>query len=267
MVETIVKVGQRRGAGARCALATSVAAVVLAAGVPASAQVRGTIVGPGARAYPIAVSPLKSEGEGVRAGETFADIVGRDLDLSGYFKVIDRGAYLEDAQRSGVTSDTIDFGDWSTIGALALVKGTVQQSGGELVVEARLFDVVERNQLAGKRYRTGDGDLRRIAHRFADEIMLALTGERGPFDSRIAFASRREGRFREVYVMSLDGGDLRAVTHERSIVLSPNWSPDARSLLFTSFRTGNPSLFQIDLAGGAPRLLSAQRGLNLGGRW
>ena len=29
------------------------------------------------------------------------------------------------------------------------------------------------------------------AGRFADEIMLALTGERGPFDSRIAFASRR----------------------------------------------------------------------------
>ena len=49
--------------------------------------------------------------------------------------------------------------------------------------------------------------------------MLVLTGERGPFDSRIAFASRRRGRFKEIYAMSLDGGDLRAVTHDDSIAL------------------------------------------------
>jgi TolB protein len=243
------------------------AAFVLVSGVPAGAQVRGTIVGPGARSYPIAISPLKSEDGSVGEGGRFADIVARDLDLSGLFKVIDRGAYIEDAQRSGVTTDTIDFRDWTTLGALALVKGTIERAGGELVVEARLFDVLEQKQIAGKRYRTGEGDLRRVAHRFADEIMLALTGERGPFDSRIAFASRRQGRFKEIYVMSLDGGDVRAATRERSIVLSPNWSPDGRSLLFTSFHTGNPSLFQIELAGGAPRLVSSQRGLNLGGRW
>jgi len=43
--------------------------------------------------------------------------------------------------------------------------------------------------------------------------------------------------------------------------------PYVRSLLFTSYRTGNPSLFSIDAGGGAPRLISSQRGLNLGGRW
>jgi TolB protein len=250
----------------RAAATTASAAVLLVLAASVQAQVRGTIVGPGARSYPIAVSPLKSGGD-ARAGEQFADIVGKDLDLSGLFKVIDRAAYLEDPQRTGVTSDTIDFQDWSTIGALALVKGTVERGGGELIVEARLFDVVERKQLSGKRYRTAEGDLRRTAHRFADEILLALTGERGPFDSRIAFASRRDGRFKEIFAMSLDGGDLRAVTHERMIALSPNWSPDANSLLFTSYRTGNPSLFLIDLGGGPPRLISAQHGLNLGGRW
>jgi len=67
--------------------------------------------------------------------------------------------------------------------------------------------------------------------------------------------------------MSLDGGDLRAVTHEGLIALAPSWSPDSRSLLLTSYRTGNPSLFEIDVAGGPPRLVSAQRGLNLGGRF
>jgi TolB protein len=247
-------------------VAAGLAAAVLVPAVAVQAQVRGTIVGPGASSYPIAVSPLKS-GSNVRAGERFADIVGKDLDLSGLFRVIDRAAYLEDPQRTGVTAEAIDFQDWSTIGALALVKGTVERRGGELVVEARLFDVVERTQLAGKRYRTADGGLRRIAHRFADEIMLALTGERGPFDSRIAFTSRRNGPFKEIFAMALDGGDLHAVTRDRGIALAPSWSPDSSSLLFTSYRTGNPSLFQIDLGGGSARLISARRGLNLGGRW
>ncbi len=251
--------GVRRAAG--WSIVGTVLAVALA--TPIHAQVRGTIVGPGATSYPIAVSPLKGGAE----GDEFADVVARDLDLSGLFKVIDRAAYIENPQASGVTADSINFDNWRTIGALALVKGTIDRGGDGLVVEARLFDVVERKQLAGKRYRTGDGDLRRVAHRFADEIMLALTGERGPFDSRIAFASRRNGRFKEIWAMSLDAGDLRPVTHEGLIALSPNWSPDSRALLFTSYRTGNPSLFSIDLGGGAPRLVSSQRGLNLGGRW
>ncbi len=246
--------------------AAALGAVVVALATSAQAQVRGTIVGPGATSYPIAVSPLKSGGDG-RDGDRFADIVTRDLDLSGFFKVIDRAAYIENAQSSGVTSESINFDNWKTIGALALVKGTLERDGEGAVVEARLFDVVDRKQIAGKRYRTSDGDLRPLAHRFADEIMLALTGERGPFDSRIAFASRRDGRFKEIWAMSLDGGDLRQATHERMIALSPNWSPDSRSLLFTSYRTGNPSLFEMDLGGGTPQLISAQRGLNLGGRF
>ena len=232
----------------------------------ASAQVRGTIVGPGATSYPIAVSPLKSSAGAERAAAAFADIVAKDLDLSGLFKVIDRGAYIEGPQGSGVTADTIDFRDWSTIGAQALVKGSIERDGEGLVVEARLFDVVEGKQIGGKRYRAGDDELRRIAHRFADEIIQILTGERGPFESRIAFASRRRGRLKEIYTMSLDAGDLRAVTRDGSIALAPSWSPDGRSLLFTSFASGNPSLFTSDL-GGEKRLLSSRRGLNLGGRW
>lgn len=259
--------GVQRAAALRAivrSLATLWSIVALAGA--AHAQVRGTIVGPGATSYPIGVSPLKTGGD-ARDGDRFADIVARDLDLSGFFKVIDRGAYIENAQSSGATSDTINFDNWKTIGALALVKGTIEREGDGVVVEARLFDVVERKQIAGKRYRTGDGDVRRVAHRFADEIMLALTGERGPFDTRIAFASRRDGRFKEIWAMSLDGGDLRQVTRERLIALSPSWSPDSRSLLFTSYRTGNPSLFEIDVNGGAPRLISSQRGLNLGGHF
>ncbi len=259
--------GVQRGAMRCWRVASRVAAIMVVLGAAsASAQVRGTIVGPGATSFPIAVSPLKSTTGAERDAALFADIVAKDLTLSGLFRVIDRSAYIEDAQRSGVTADTIDFHNWSTIGAQGLVKGTVERDGEGLVVEARLFDVVDAKQIGGKRYRAGNDELRRLAHRFADEIMQVLTGERGPFESRIAFASRRRGRFKEIYAMSIDAGDLRAVTKDSSIALAPAWSPDGRSLLFTSFASGNPSLFISDL-GGSKRLVSSRRGLNLGGRW
>jgi TolB protein len=242
---------------------------VVAAATPAAAQVRGTIFGPGLRQYPIAISPLRglSGQDAGDLGRQFADIVGRDLELSGIFRVVPRDAHIELPESSGTTAGEINFDNWSVIGALALVKGTVESDSGRLTVEARLFDVPQRRAVAGRRYRGATADLRRIANRFADEILLALTGERGPFDSRIAFLSTRGGRFKDVYVMSPDGGDLQRITAENTLNLSPSWSRDASSLLLTSYRAGGPALFTIDLGGRNWTRLSALSGLNVGGAW
>jgi TolB protein len=240
----------------------------IAEGWPANAQVRGTILGPGARAYPIAVAPLKNDGSGGgEIGIRFADVVNRDLTLSGYFKVLDRAAFLEQPETSGTTAENIAFEKWSVLGALALVKGSYLMEGDSLTLEARLFDVYQRRQIAGKRYRGGPEEMRRMAHRFADEIMAQFTGTRGPFDSRLAFVSTRDGRFKELYVTSLDGEDVRQITRNRTITLSPAWAPDLSSLLFTSYKRGNPDLYMIDLLTARETLLSDRPGLNLGAKW
>ncbi len=244
---------------------TSFLLVLLCVAWPAAAQVRSTIVGPGATQYPIAVAPLKQITAG--AGARFTETLTRDLGLAGLFRVLPRDTYIDDPQTSGVTAEAINFDNWTVIGALALVKGTAEQHGNELTVEARLFDVGQRRQLAGRRFRGVVGDERRMANRFADEIIATFTGTRGPFDSRIAFLSTRGGRFKDVYVMAADGEDVRRVTDENTLNLSPSWGPDGRSLLVTSYRDGNPDLFTIALPSGPWRRLSALRGLNLGGRW
>src|SRR5262245_34173938 len=89
--------------------------------------VRGEIVGQGGLKFPIAVSPLKNLGATTdvakQLSEGIADTIVYDLDLSGWFKVLDRAAYIENPQKSGVALGTFDFKDWSTIGAEGLVKG------------------------------------------------------------------------------------------------------------------------------------------------
>jgi TolB protein len=236
----------------------------------AEAQVRGTIFGPGVRQYPIAVSEAKNLSPGAVSAATItllADVLSRDLEIAGLFRPIPRSAHIERPDTSGITAESINFDNWSVIGALALVKGSVVSEGGDLVVELRLFDVAQRNMLTGRRYRGREEDMRRIAHRFADEIMQQFTGERGPFDSRIAFLSTRAGRFKDLYVMSLDGGDVQRLTDANTLNFSPAWSPDGKQIVFTSFRRNNPDLFSIDVASRAVKHLSTLRGLNLGGRW
>ena len=245
--------------GSMCALVLLV--------VPADAQVRGTIFGPSARSYLVAVSPLKHlSGGAPEAAMRFADIVGRDLTLSGYFKVLDRAAYIEKPDSSGYTAEDINFDNWSVIGALALVKGAYTMEGDKLTLEVRLFDVYQRKQLTGRRYHGSVDEVRRMAHRFADEVMAQFTGERGPFDSRIAFVSTRDSRFKELYVMSLDEGDLTQETKSQTINLSPSWSPDNRTLLYTSYKRGNPDLYALDFVSGRETRFSDRPGLNLGGK-
>ena len=243
-----------------------------ALGAPrAEAQVQGTIRGPGKSNYPIAVSPLKdlsNNHAGAKLATEFADVLGRDLTLSGLFKVIDRSAYIEQPDTAGITAEQTNFDNWSVIGALALVKGSIVLVGDDVTVEARLFDVYQRRQLLGRRYTHASPQLmRRIANRFADEIMQQFTGERGPFDSRIAFVSTRGGRYKNVYVTSPDGGDLLQVTSGRNLDLSPSWSPDSHSLLYTSYKRGNPDLYNLDLVSSSEVRLSSKKGLNLGGKW
>src|SRR5262249_40767853 len=166
--------------------ATLLACWTIALAAQAAAQVRSTIIGPGVKRYPIALSPLK-DGAAGGASDPFTRTLGRDLELSGLFRIIPSDTYLENAQTSGVTAEDIDFANWSVIGALALVKGVAERHGDELSIEARLFDVAQHRQLTGKRFRGRADDEPRMANRFADEIIQYFTGERGPFDSQIAF--------------------------------------------------------------------------------
>ena len=229
-----------------------------------SAQINLQITKEGGQALPIAIAPLQSA-DGAGSGDEFAEVLSRDFDLSGYFRVISRDAGAGEGE--GALPEQINFQSWSGLGALALVKGVLSSDGNGLVAEVRLFDVAQGKQLGGKRYRGERRDLRRMAHRFADEVMLLLTGERGPFDSRIAFVSTRGGsRAKELYVTDLSGRQVTALTRDRSLSLGPSWDPSANMLAYCSYRQGGPYPYLLDVRTGEQNRLSSTVGYG-GGRW
>ena len=48
---------------------------------------------------------------------------------------------------------------------------------------------------------------------------------------------------KEVYIADYDGANQRRVTVNRTLNITPTWSPDARSIAYTSYRRGFPDIF------------------------
>src|SRR5262245_51955281 len=92
-------------------------------GLSVEAQIKLEITEEGGRTLPIAVAPLSPlAGDGSpRLSDEFTGVIARDLDLSGYFQVIDRSP--DGGDHEGVTPESIDFQRWADLGALALIKG------------------------------------------------------------------------------------------------------------------------------------------------
>lgn len=199
-------------------------------------------------------------------GHEMARTLTEDLRVYRFFELIDNQQFLQEAAHADVQAGSIVFKEWAELGAQLLVKGTYTQDGRELIVECRLYDVPGQRMITGKRYRGPTDAVAGIVHRCADEIMIRLTGQAGIAQTKVAFISLRGGN-KELFVMDHNGANIRQLTQERSIVLSPAWSPDGQEIAITTYRDRNPDLFAISLNGNGRRPLSQQPGLNSAPAW
>jgi TolB protein len=89
-------------------------------------------------------------------------------------------------------------------------------------------------------------------------------GLRGFFAQRLAFVSERTGRD-ELYVGDLYFGNLRQITRDRAIAMTPRWSPDGSKLIYTSYyHSGFPDIFEINLNTYERTTFVSLRGTNSG---
>lgn len=92
-------------------------------------------------------------------------------------------------------------------------------------------------------------------------------GLRGFFTARLAFVGEGTGK-KEIYTSDLFLGDVKRITNDRALALSPRWSPDGSRIVYTSFfRSGFPDIFQIDLRTYQRSTFASFRGTNTGARF
>lgn len=196
------------------------------------------------------------------------EVLVQNLHLSGFFKVMDHSLlpiHLKD--KEGIPS-MLTLHEWAATGGEFLLAGeaTFEGEGLHLRLKFHLIDLIEGKHLAGKQYSGPLQNLRNMVHRMVDETVLHLTGEKGIHQTRIAYVLR-QGDSREIYMADFDGGNVRPVTQNQSINLSPAWSPDGQKIAFTSYLNRNPDLYLFDLTRKQMQILSSFPGLNASPSW
>jgi TolB protein len=227
----------------------------------ASAQTDLYVRGAG-KLIPLAFPQLCASGESAGAGGEIPKTMGKDLDLSGFFEILNPQGFIESAGKCAPQEATA-YSDWSVVGAEGLVKGDARVVDGRLKAQLYLHDVQKQTVVLAKEYEGDASQARFIAHRFANEVLKYYTGEYGPFGSQIAFSSR-VGRFKELFVMDMDGSNVRQLTNERGLAISSAWDPSGSKLVYTSFRNRVPDLFVVDVATKAARQLTRTPELEIG---
>ena len=113
-----------------------------------------------------------------------AQIISNDLDLSGYFSPMDKGAFLEGGNTG---EDSVNFKNWSVIGTELLVKASYACVGQSLELDLKLYDVYWGRQILGKRVLGETRNHRELMHRLSNDIIRLLTGSDGITMTRLAF--------------------------------------------------------------------------------
>ena len=196
------------------------------------------------------------------------EILANDLTLSGFFKVINyKNLPPSLREKEGVPSMS-SLQEWVPAGGEILLAGeTLLEPGGlSFNLKFHLFDLVEQSHIVGKQYEGPLQTLPSAVHRMADEVVLQITGEKGIHNTKIAYTVL-QGANKEIYVADFDGANVKQITRNQSINVSPAWTPDGRRIAFTSYLKRNPDLYLIDLDGRNLQLLSHYPGLNVSPSW
>ena len=180
------------------------------------------------------------------AASSLEQTLRADLELSGVFNVQGR---TELAVLTLTGDPQRDFELYRSLRNELLLTTDVRQEADKLVLEGRVFDLQSGEVVLGKRYRGIPAVARRIAHTFADEIVLFFSGRQGISLTTIGFYSDREG-FKEIFLMDSDGSYQRPITGHKSISLSPDWSPTGTELAYVSYFSGAPGIYLVDVANG-----------------
>jgi TolB protein len=217
---------------------------------------------------PIPIAIPRFLGEDERFVAEVTGVVEADLERSGLFRPLDPASFIDKVRDINTPPR---FQDWRPIGAQALVVGRAGRApDGRYYVEFRLYDVLSQRELAAKRFAAEAVDWRRLGHRAADQVYERLTGERGYFDTQVAFVDEtgpKDKRRKRLAIMDQDGANVRLLTQGNELVLTPRFSPTAQEITFLQYVGEQPRVQLMNLDTGQREMLGNFPGMTFAPRF
>ncbi|MEW6039920.1 MAG: DPP IV N-terminal domain-containing protein [Elusimicrobiota bacterium] len=155
---------------------------------------------------------------------------------------------------------------WKSQGVESVIYYNVIRAKMSFVIEGKIYDMQTGDRTFHKNFKGTEDNYRKTAHEFSDEIVRSFTGQRGISHTKIVFVNDGTGK-KELYVSDYDGANVKKITSDNSICITPRWDPDGKRLAYTSWKMGNPDLFVMDVSGTEKKRISSYQGLNTSPSW
>ena len=237
-----------------------VALLLTALASPTQAQMTIEFSGAGARQYSIAITTFPGE---AALPESLTQVVRADLERSGLFKLVDSAGIAP----VPTEPSQVKFSDWTAKSADFLAIGSVVPApDGRLTVRVRLLDIVKQTDLGNFAFTLAPALTRVTAHRVADEIYEKVTGEKGFFNTKIAYVKKSGARF-DLIVADSDGQNEQSALTSREPIISPEWSPDGNRLAYVSFENRKPQVWVHEIYTSKRTLVANFKGSNSAPAW
>lgn len=238
-------------------LALTLVVVLLAA--PAHAEMTVDIVGGGNAKYAIAIAPFRNE-----TTHPLTPTVKNDLLFTGVFSMVP----TDGVANLPFEAAQIKYPLWQGAGAQSIAIGKVEEAGGGQVrISFKLLDIAKHTLLTSGNFTVAPERSRDVAHTIADMIYQAITGQRGIFNTRIAYVLHSGHNSYRLQIADVDGSRPQTILNSREPIISPAWSADGRKLAYVSFESKKPVVWVQDLTTGERRAVGNFKGSNSAPAW
>lgn len=248
--------------------------------LPAFSEMYITVTSSGLRKARLAVGQIHALPTNKKADPALAERMNSqlraDLEFTNLFEFVSDPIFAPFDKADDVYA--INYDEMTALGTAFVLRLGYKIEGTQLFVEAVFHDVMGRKKIFGTRYQFASAQYSHLIHAIVEDILLKITGERGLFSSRIAmicWERKKAAADKEVYVVNPDGSGLVKLTSDKTLSLSPSWSPDGKYLLYTQFewliskkiRKKGMVIKRHDLSTGERLALSRRDGVNSGAVW
>lgn len=217
---------------------------------------------------PIAINSFKTDSfANSRIAKSITEVIKKDLNNCAYFKTLPRAAFIEN--KTG-TDHTPLFASWRQVGAQILLNGEIKDLENKIELSFIIWDTTIEKPLRKQVIELPKKIWRRAGHKIADIIYERITGDKGYFDTKIAYISEtgtKLNKVKRVAVMDFDGHNLQYLTLGSNLVLTPRFSPSADKILYLTYVNKIPRVYLYDLRSGTEKMVGDFPGMSFAPRF
>lgn len=192
--------------------------------------------------YSIVVLPFNASNAAVESA-AFPRIIRRDLELSGFFKMVENMQQANFINRRDDVARTISYDDWMALGAEYTLRGNVAEEGGNYRIIVQMYDIKGKRQIINRTFTDRKERMRDLAHQISDAVIFQIKGIQGVCRTKLLFVTEQLPGVKEIAMVDADGFNAHMLTSLGKLATTPTWGSKGTEMYFSSYHGNRANVY------------------------